>query len=122
MLIAVQRPPYESEPPLVTFRRWDSCPIAAASVHALRLDRLPDDGRQPRHCALYHWSCKLDDDPPFLLLLRVSPCSMAAEVRWVWPIQQAVTDFGAQRQRLKEVRQRLGWRILGCDLIECFEE
>lgn len=48
--------------------------------------------------------------------------SMAAEVKYVWPIQQAVTDFGAQRQRLKEVRRRLGWRLLGCDLIECYEE
>lgn len=49
-------------------------------------------------------------------------CSMAAQVKYVWPIQQAITDFGAQRQRLKEVRSRLGWRILGCDLLECFEE
>ncbi|EFN54012.1 hypothetical protein CHLNCDRAFT_136040 [Chlorella variabilis] len=68
VLISVQRPPYEADPPLVTFR------------------------------------------------------SMAAQVKYVWPIQQAITDFGAQRQRLKEVRSRLGWRILGCDLLECFEE
>ncbi|KAI7839251.1 hypothetical protein COHA_006949 [Chlorella ohadii] len=47
---------------------------------------------------------------------------MAAQVKYVWPIQQAVTDFGSQRQRLKEVRRRLGWRLLGCDLLECYEE
>ncbi|PSC69720.1 Thylakoid lumenal kDa [Micractinium conductrix] len=68
VLIGLQRPPYESEPPLVTFR------------------------------------------------------SMAAQVKYIWPIQQAVTDFGAQRKRLKLVRQQLGWRLLGCDLLECFEE
>mgnify|MGYP001810965488 CR=1 FL=1 len=49
-------------------------------------------------------------------------CSMAAQVKYIWPIQQAVTDFGAQRKRLKLVRQQLGWRLLGCDLLECFEE
>ncbi|PRW56608.1 Thylakoid lumenal kDa [Chlorella sorokiniana] len=68
VLIAQQQAPYETEPPLVTFR------------------------------------------------------SMAAQVKYIWPIQQAVTDFGAQRQRLKEVRRRLGWRLLGCDLLECYEE
>ena len=47
---------------------------------------------------------------------------MAAQVKYIWPIQQAVTDFGAQRKRLKLVRQQLGWRLLGCDLLECFEE
>ena len=41
---------------------------------------------------------------------------MAAQVKYIWPIQQAVTDFGAQRKRLKLVRQQLGWRLLGCDL------
>lgn len=48
--------------------------------------------------------------------------SMAAQVRYIWPIQQPVTDFGAQRERLKAVRQQLGWRLLGCDLLECYEE
>lgn len=47
---------------------------------------------------------------------------MATQVKYIWPIQQAVTDFGSQRQRLKQVRQRLGWRLIGCDLIECYGE
>lgn len=68
VLISLQRAPYKSDPPLVTFR------------------------------------------------------SMAAQVRYIWPIQQPITDFGVQRDRLKALRQQLGWRLLGCDLLECFEE
>ena len=68
VLIALQQPPYESQPPLVTFR------------------------------------------------------SMAARVRYIWPVSQAIMDGGAQRRRVKALRDRLGWRVLGCDLLECYEE
>ena len=74
------------------------------------------------------WLCR--DAPPrcsWVERPRPSPparlhCSMAANVKYIWPIQQPITDFGAQRQRLKDVRRRLGWRLTGCDLIECYEE
>lgn len=56
-------------------------------------------------------------EPP-LVTIR----SMAAQVKYIWPITQPITDFGSQRNRLKAVRQALGWRLLGCDLLECYEE
>lgn len=70
VLIAPQRAPYESDPPLVTFR------------------------------------------------------SQAGTVKFVWPITQPVSDLGAQKKRMAELRRRLGWRLMGgdCDLMECFTD
>eukprot|EP01025_Chloroclados_australasicus_P055811 TRINITY_DN6851_c0_g2_i1.p3 TRINITY_DN6851_c0_g2~~TRINITY_DN6851_c0_g2_i1.p3 ORF type:complete len:224 (-),score=26.98 TRINITY_DN6851_c0_g2_i1:712-1383(-) len=47
--------------------------------------------------------------------------SMAGSVKYVWPIQQAVSDFGTQKKRLDMIRNDLGWRIVGCELLECYE-
>ena len=48
--------------------------------------------------------------------------SMAGTVKYVWPVTQPISDFGAQRKRMAAVRRELRWRVLGCDLLECFEE
>jgi hypothetical protein len=47
--------------------------------------------------------------------------SMAGSVKYIWPIQQPVGDFDAQRKRLKVVRDELGWQIIGCELLECYQ-
>ncbi|WIA19830.1 hypothetical protein OEZ85_005738 [Tetradesmus obliquus] len=47
--------------------------------------------------------------------------SMAGSVKYVWPIQQPLGDFDAQRKRLKLVRDELGWQIIGCELLECYQ-
>ncbi|PNH05692.1 hypothetical protein TSOC_008026 [Tetrabaena socialis] len=47
--------------------------------------------------------------------------SLAGSVKYVWPIQQPLSDFGAQKTRLQELRDKLGWPIIGCELIECYE-
>ena len=47
--------------------------------------------------------------------------SMTSEIRYIYPIQQPVSDFGAQEKRLKRIRDELGWRLVGCELIECYE-
>uniref|UniRef100_A0A061S2F7 Uncharacterized protein n=2 Tax=Tetraselmis sp. GSL018 TaxID=582737 RepID=A0A061S2F7_9CHLO len=47
--------------------------------------------------------------------------SLAGSVRYVWPIQQPVSDFDTQRKRLTAIREELGYRMIGCDLIECFQ-
>ncbi|KXZ51007.1 hypothetical protein GPECTOR_14g249 [Gonium pectorale] len=47
--------------------------------------------------------------------------SLAGSVKYIWPIQQPVSDFGAQKTRLQELRQQLGWQVIGCELIECYE-
>jgi hypothetical protein len=48
--------------------------------------------------------------------------SLAGGVKYIGWITQPVTDGGAQRKRVKAVRQQLDWSIIGCDLIECYEE
>lgn len=47
--------------------------------------------------------------------------SMAGSVKYVWPIQQPLGDFDAQRKRLKLVRDELGWQVIGCELLECYQ-
>ncbi len=38
----------------------------------------------------------------------------------MWPIQQPIGDFDAQRKRLTALRERTGWSVIGCELIECY--
>lgn len=48
--------------------------------------------------------------------------SMAGSVKYIWPIQQPIGDFDAQRKRLGQIKSNLrGWRALGCELIECYQ-
>jgi hypothetical protein len=46
---------------------------------------------------------------------------VAGSVKYVWPLQTAVSDLGTQRKRVEAIRKELGWRLVGCDLLECFE-
>lgn len=50
--------------------------------------------------------------------------SQAGSIRYIWPITQPLSDFGAQRSRMSELRKRLGWLIMGgeCDVLECYQE
>ncbi len=54
--------------------------------------------------------------------LIVTYRSMAATVKYVPLISQPVFDFDAQRKRMKALRQKLRWNVIGCDLLECFDE
>ncbi|QDZ23259.1 hypothetical protein HOP50_10g57970 [Chloropicon primus] len=47
--------------------------------------------------------------------------SIAGGVRYIYPIQQPITDFSKQRKRMEGIRNDLGWRLSGCELIECYE-
>ncbi|GIL76278.1 hypothetical protein Vretimale_5857 [Volvox reticuliferus] len=47
--------------------------------------------------------------------------SLAGSVKYIWPIQQPLSDFGAQKARLQELREKLGWQVIGCELIECYD-
>ncbi|PNW70316.1 hypothetical protein CHLRE_17g714900v5 [Chlamydomonas reinhardtii] len=57
-----------------------------------------------------------DRDGPF-----VTYRSLAGSVKYIWPIQQPVSDLGAQKTRMGELREALGWRVIGCELIECYD-
>lgn len=48
--------------------------------------------------------------------------SQSGGVKYIWPIQQPLSDFGAQRKRLQQLRTQLGWRLIGCELIECYAD
>ena len=41
-------------------------------------------------------------------------------VKYIWPLQTALSDFGAQRKRLDAIRSELGWPIIGCKYVECY--
>ena len=47
--------------------------------------------------------------------------SQAGSVRYIWPLQQPISDLDTQRKRLKAIRQELGAQQVGCGLIECYE-
>ena len=47
--------------------------------------------------------------------------SMAGKVQYIWPLQTPVSDLGVQRKRLRAIREALGWRLMGCELLECYE-
>ena len=41
--------------------------------------------------------------------------------RYLYPLQTPISDRGAQRKRMDGVRMALGWRLVGCELIECYQ-
>mmetsp|Transcript_22223 Transcript_22223/g.56955 ORF Transcript_22223/g.56955 Transcript_22223/m.56955 type:complete len:228 (+) Transcript_22223:131-814(+) len=47
--------------------------------------------------------------------------SLAGTVKYIWPIQQPVTDLDTQTKRIKAIRNELGYRLVGCELIECYD-
>lgn len=49
--------------------------------------------------------------------------SQASKTTYIWPIQQPIGDFDAQKKRMARLRQSLGWKLLvgDCDLIECYD-
>jgi hypothetical protein len=49
-------------------------------------------------------------------------CGCAGEVKYLWPIQQAVSDLDTQKKRAKSIRESLGWSVIGCELIECYDD
>lgn len=67
-----------------------------------------------------------DDYAANLLKVRGSTgnqtCVGAGDVRYLWPIQQPVTDLDTQKKRMRAIRQDLGWSLIGCELLECYEE
>ena len=53
--------------------------------------------------------------------MREAATWRAGNVKYLYPFQTPISDFGAQRKRVEAIRQNLGWRKLGCDVKECFE-
>lgn len=60
----------------------------------------------------------------FTVRSQATLCSVrvraAGSVKYIWPLQTAVSDFGAQRKRLDAIRSELGWPIIGCKYVECY--
>ena len=48
--------------------------------------------------------------------------ALAGDVRYVWPITQPVTDLDTQKKRMQRIRRELGWLLVGCELVECYDE
>jgi hypothetical protein len=44
------------------------------------------------------------------------------DVKYIWPLQQPVSDLDTQRKRMQRIRQKLQWPLVGCELIECYNE
>lgn len=41
--------------------------------------------------------------------------------KYLYPITQPLGDFGRQKLRLLQIREGLGWKMIGCELIECYQ-
>ena len=59
-----------------------------------------------------------DGDRPGLTVVYRS---LAGSVRYAGWITQPISDFGKQRDRMRDLRARLGWSLIGCELLECYE-
>lgn len=55
--------------------------------------------------------------------LQVFYRSQGSSTKYIWPIQQPVSDLGAQRKRMAMLRETLGWKLLvgSCSVLECYE-
>ena len=51
-----------------------------------------------------------------LVLMR----SCAGSAQFVYPFMTPVSDGGLQRRRLQQLREALRWRLVGCELVECY--
>jgi len=54
--------------------------------------------------------------------LLITLRSTAGGVRFFYPFMTPLSDGGLQTERLARVREALGWRRLGCELVECFAD
>lgn len=43
-------------------------------------------------------------------------------MKYIWPLTQPVTDLDTQKKRMQQIRQTLGWPLIGCELIECYSD
>ena len=48
--------------------------------------------------------------------------SCAGTVQYVYPFLTPVSDGGLQRKRMAALRESLGWRRVGCELLECYND
>ena len=46
----------------------------------------------------------------------------AGEVKYIFPLQQPVTDLDTQKKRMQRIRADLRWPLVGCELLECYDE
>jgi hypothetical protein len=56
--------------------------------------------------------------------LEVFYRSQGSATKYVWPIQQPVSDLDAQKKRMTRLlREELRWKLIGgsCDVVECFD-
>ena len=42
-------------------------------------------------------------------------------VQFLYPLQRPLGDFNMQRRRLEKLRETLGYRLVGCELLECYQ-
>lgn len=49
--------------------------------------------------------------------------SQGSSTKYIWPIQQPITDLDAQRKRMASLRENLGWKVLvgNCSVLECYQ-
>lgn len=46
--------------------------------------------------------------------------SMAGGAKFIWPVTEPISENGAQRKRAEAIRAALGWQLVGCELVECY--
>lgn len=54
--------------------------------------------------------------------LLVTYRSCAGTVKYLYPFLTPISDGGLQSKRLQRLREELGYRLVGCELVECFPQ
>ena len=47
--------------------------------------------------------------------------AIAGDVKYIWPLSTPISDGDTQRKRVNRLRKSLQWKLIGCELIECYE-
>jgi len=58
-----------------------------------------------------------DDEGGLLVTYR-----SIGNAKYLYPLQTPILDRNAQPKRMAAIRKELGWRLVGCELIECYSE
>lgn len=52
--------------------------------------------------------------------MRVARANAHSLLAVVYPFMTPVSDGGLQKKRATLIREQLAWRLVGCELIECY--
>jgi hypothetical protein len=59
---------------------------------------------------------------PVVRHVKHAVITSAGDVRYMWPLTQPISDLDTQKKRMQQLRKDIGWSLIGCELVECYDE